>query len=84
MITKFKLFEAEDEGIPEIGDYVTDSPNPNRIGKIHNKNISDKYWTVHYLDKNLAYFIDFDKVTHWSKNIEDLEPYILANKYNIG
>lgn len=82
MITKFKIFETANEGEPEVGDYITDSTNPSRIGKIYHKNYGE-YWTVSYLDNTLVYFVDFDEVTHWSKNKEDLEPYIIANKYNL-
>ena len=82
MITKFETYDKNE---PDVGDYITDSIKTYRIGKIYMKN--DKNWSVSYiipLDNNLCYLVPFDKVTHWSKNKEDLEPYILANKYNVG
>ena len=81
MITKFKIFEAANEGVPEVGDYITDSIDPIRIGIICAKNY--EYWTVAYLDNTLVYFVDIENIKYWSKNKEDLEPYIIANKYNL-
>ena len=71
-----KTFEHTNQ--PEKGDYILDSIVPNRIGRILSKNTN--YYTVEYLTGTLIYFVDYDKVTAWSKNKKAL---LLTNKYNI-
>ena len=69
--------------IPQVGDYLLDKVNPNRIGKITRYHKYDKYYTVDYLYKDVSYFVDVSWCSYWSPNKEDLVVFLNASKYNL-
>ena len=92
MITKFKLYEGINEGLPEIGDYaitIYDDQFKNQIGKIK------KFINVGKNDSIIIYRIEFTKpikahfdyilneIEFFSKDIKDLEAIIASRKYNL-
>jgi len=97
MITKFKIFENINESEPEVGDYVivdiTVAPYKNlsnellnRIDKINQNickitEIKTKPGTCYIL--NNYWYSSRSDIKCWSKNKEELEPILLAKKYNI-
>ena len=94
MITKFKIFEALNEGKPEIGDYVICNGKniflKNNITKIkeirQSNNSGDKEYHLRADDKrefSIAQINMKNYIEYWSKNREDLESILQSKKYNI-
>jgi len=99
MITKFKLYESINEGEPEIGDYVIIETDDDEFKHYSNNYIGEVVDIERKPNtKRDIYYIlfkNFDnrrsdremiwryEIKYWSKNKEELEPILQANKYNL-
>jgi len=80
---------------PEKGDYVIVNmkDNPTAIGNLLEKYIgritttllptATSDWSYSVKFGNIEWWIKRREIVDWSKNKEDLEHYIIANKFNI-
>jgi len=86
MITKFKIYEDTNADNPEIDDYVIIQTRSKKlcIGIIYAM-ISNYFYIKYKLpsgNTNNEIFYKHE-IKYWSKNKEDLETYLQANKYNL-
>ena len=90
MITKFKIFEALNEGKPEIGDYAIINLKTKKynniliIGEIYN--MTSEFYSVKFRlpDNRVIHEIFYEhEIKYWSNNREELEKILTNIKYNI-
>jgi len=93
MITRFKIFENINEGEPELGDWVIAyrvpwSPFRLYPGQIDPKETQlnfDIYY-INFYDKEsiiTSFTLGREDIRYWSKNREDIEEVLIAQKYNV-